>query len=498
MEYTNLSDLLKGICDAIRAKKGTAGAIKHQDIPSEIASIKTQSQDVLSLASGITSYTESFTIDGEERPNVLVQPSDFSDASKVTLGDEHNSYLTYNIQNIVGAENEVAAVIAPGNTTTNSYKHVFWFDVDAPDSSETKSKTYLIALRAKASIAPTSYFPQMAITYYASGTTSGGRFLYFTYKPTTEWNIFYVIANIPENNYLKDITMCFTNQRITHYIDWITAYDITGTSFANMTFGARATAYSADVLSGKSFYKDGVYYTGNMTNNGTVTPTLGRTTTSYTIPAGKHSGSGKVSLNIDSTYNYATPQKDTKTYYPGGTSPTDQVFTSFRVAGDSNLVASNIKNGVSIFGVNGNYGGSGDNTFGGIGSPINATAEDRTSISFRDLSDVDNIIGFYIVAIDTVNSSNSYDYITSLFINNSTYIVQSVISDATVEYYTSTNGSRINWNIVGAEINNGSITYSLSINITHDYPSFRRSISYACYPIYKKGMPDVDVEIEIT
>jgi hypothetical protein len=332
MTYTNLSDLLKGICDAIRDKKGTTGVIKHQDIPSEIASIKTQSQDVLSLASGITSYTESFTIDGEERPNVLVQPSDFSDASKVTLGDEHNSYLTYNIQNIVGAENEVAAVIAPGNTTTNSYKHVFWFDVDAPDSSETKSKTYLIALRAKASIAPTSYFPQMAITYYASGTTSGSKFLYFTYKPTTEWNIFYVIANIPENNYLKDITMCFTNQRITHYIDWVTAYDITGTSFANMTFGARATASSVDVRSGKYFYRDGILYGGSMTTVEKPSPTI-------TVDS-----TGLVSANYTMSSGYVASGTASNTHYLSSSD-------------DSDFVASNIKSGVSIFGVTGSYSG---------------------------------------------------------------------------------------------------------------------------------------------
>jgi hypothetical protein len=43
MAYTNLNDLFKGICDAIRAKKGITGTINHQDIPSEIASIKINS-----------------------------------------------------------------------------------------------------------------------------------------------------------------------------------------------------------------------------------------------------------------------------------------------------------------------------------------------------------------------------------------------------------------------------------------------------------------------
>ena len=40
--------------------------------------------------------------------------------------------------------------------------------------------------------------------------------------------------------------------------------------------------------------------TGSMTDRGTVTATIdGLTTTSYTIPAGKHSGSGTVSLTND-------------------------------------------------------------------------------------------------------------------------------------------------------------------------------------------------------
>ena len=43
MAYTNLSDLFTGICDAIRAKKGTTGSINHQDIPSEISSIAASS-----------------------------------------------------------------------------------------------------------------------------------------------------------------------------------------------------------------------------------------------------------------------------------------------------------------------------------------------------------------------------------------------------------------------------------------------------------------------
>lgn len=57
MAYTNLSDLLKGICDAIRAKKGTTGEINHQDIPSEITSIEP-------IVDGCTVKTVEVTSDG--------------------------------------------------------------------------------------------------------------------------------------------------------------------------------------------------------------------------------------------------------------------------------------------------------------------------------------------------------------------------------------------------------------------------------------------------
>lgn len=40
MTYNSLSELFKGICDAIRAKDGTSQNISHQDIPERISSIQ--------------------------------------------------------------------------------------------------------------------------------------------------------------------------------------------------------------------------------------------------------------------------------------------------------------------------------------------------------------------------------------------------------------------------------------------------------------------------
>lgn len=138
------------------------------------------------------------------------------------------------------------------------------------------------------------------------------------YAPTTEWQTFYIIANIPVNNYLYDITMCFYSRGITHYIDWIAAYDITGANFGHMTFGARATATAIDVLSGKAFYKNGKKYYG------TIKSQDGKVVTPST----------KQQLAVEA-YKYTS----------------GNVY----VAGDSNLTAGNIKKGVSIFGVAGTY-----------------------------------------------------------------------------------------------------------------------------------------------
>lgn len=61
------------------------------------------------------------------------------------------------------------------------------------------------------------------------------------------------------------------------------------------------TAKAGDVLTGKIIVTaDGTVTAGTMVNNGAVKASIdGLTNTSYTIPAGYHSGAGKVSLTDD-------------------------------------------------------------------------------------------------------------------------------------------------------------------------------------------------------
>lgn len=110
----------------------------------------------------------------------------------------------------------------------------------------------------------------------------------------------------------------------------VTAHDmsgapITGSSTKDVDSSA-ATAVVAEVLATKTFAARGTLLTGTMPNNGAVAGTISDKNTPYSVPAGFHDGSGTVS--IDSTEA-------------------------------AKIIASNIKSGVEILGVTGDYTGEG-------------------------------------------------------------------------------------------------------------------------------------------
>ena len=88
-----------------------------------------------------------------------------------------------------------------------------------------------------------------------------------------------------------------------------------------------ATAAAAEILSGKTAYVRGSKVTGTMKNNGGVTGTISSKSEQYTIPQGFHDGSGKVSID-------ATEQ--------------------------AKLIPSNIRQGVTVLGVEGEMSGTED------------------------------------------------------------------------------------------------------------------------------------------
>lgn len=173
-----------------------------------------------------------------------------------------------------------------------------------------------------------------------------------------------------------------------------------GTNFILQGEGASGDATAPDLLSGKTATTDAGEITGTMTNNGAVVLTPG--TASQAIAAGYHSGAGYVegdadliSANIKSGASIfgvagnsnvvdtsagdaaaadilngkkayvdgalvtgSMPSKGSQTYTPGTTNQTitagQYLSGAQTIEGDADLISTNIRAGVSIFGVAGN------------------------------------------------------------------------------------------------------------------------------------------------
>lgn len=148
-----------------------------------------------------------------------------------------------------------------------------------------------------------------------------------------------------------------------HLLYGYTAHDksgatITGScTFDSNTTDANATA--AQILSGKTAYVNKTKITGTMPNRGAVTGTITTKAGVYTIPQGYHDGSGTVTI-----------------------SSTEQ----------AKIIADNIRQGITILGVEGNMSGTED---------VNAEAITVTSTGVSQ----------------TVTPSTGYNYISQVTVN---------------------------------------------------------------------------------
>lgn len=137
-----------------------------------------------------------------------------------------------------------------------------------------------------------------------------------------------------------------------------------------------ATATAAEILSTKTAYVNGTKLTGSMTNRGGITGTISTVSGEYTVAAGYHDGSGKVS--IDSTEQ-------------------------------AKIIAANIRSGVTILGVEGSMSGS---------ESVKATSVNITpyttsqTIIPSDLGDYNSITQITVGAISYVSTDNAAGGVT--------------------------------------------------------------------------------------
>lgn len=123
-----------------------------------------------------------------------------------------------------------------------------------------------------------------------------------------------------------------------------------------------STAVSSDLLSTYEGYTNGTLISGTMVNNGAINQAFGANA-SYTIPQGWHSGSGKVTqaLTVQGATGI-TPASWNQTVCDAARWTTGDQW----IWGNGNLIAGNIRNGVEIFGVWGNFTGWVDSTWQAI------------------------------------------------------------------------------------------------------------------------------------
>ena len=139
------------------------------------------------------------------------------------------------------------------------------------------------------------------------------------------------------NQYVNQVGLADGTVLIDLTTDTATAADVLSGKYFHLKTGERtsgtctydsnttdANASASEILYGQTAYVNKNKITGSMTNNGAVTGTITTKAQEYTIPAGYHSGLGKVSIS-------ATEQ--------------------------AKIIATNIKAGITILGETGSYSG---------------------------------------------------------------------------------------------------------------------------------------------
>ena len=417
MIYSTIKDLFKGICDAIRSKDGTAEAIDHQDIPSRIQAIQSglDTSDATATAGAIlkgkTAYAKGSKVTGtlEYIPNGSNTVESIKDAELGTsqIDGVRNLKMSKTITTPVALlKNAVlstytpiknlgdasAADVAEGKTFTSAagLKVTGTHKCETPSGTIeiTANGTHDVASYASANVNVPSGGIDTSDADATAGDIAHGKTAYVNGEKITGSIASLVNArgeagvskSSDGNNGIK-ITYTGKDRR---YIDNGAYLFVNGSDIGDAT--------AADVAAGKTFTSSaGLKVTGThectastpTLQSKTVTPSESEQNVS---PDSGYDGLSSVTVEaVSNTYvGSRVTKRSTQSYTPG---ISDQIITSGQyltgnqtIKGDANLVAGNIKSGVSIFGVAGTYVGSGGSG-GGIQAQHITSKSDTITIN---------------------------------------------------------------------------------------------------------------------
>lgn len=390
-----LRDIFKGIANAIRRKDGTTEAndkIEPSDFESRIDAITTgvDTSDATATAADIASPKTAY-VNGQKITGGVYELYTMSIDTDVEL-KAVDSYITLSGKNS-GVEIS-PKILRPGATIKVLLEASEFGNVTAEEVVSGKTFTSIAGLKvtgtatlgvdtsdATASRDDIIY----GKTAYVNGVKITGSLGTGGVMTNVYGNTDLQLTKVGANLFSRGTTSIFTGRQV------IDSNTLIG-SWVPLTLLGDVSA--SEVVSGKTFTStDGVKVTGTMSNAGTITGTLGATSGANWSTSDPNRGSGTVSITgVNQTAGYTSGYSNGsitvtvpenrllkgRTITPTTSSQSvgsaeDILYGAISVAGDANLIASNIKNGVSIFGVTGTLS-TGTNT-----SDATASASDIAS-----------------------------------------------------------------------------------------------------------------------